>query len=308
MSDIRHTCPELMKIVDLIAAGNALQRKRIEVLIDEQDADYRAYAEDLSRTLNGSFLRSDAARREAAEAYNRMCMDILREEIRFRKTGVYLRNDALQANQAVYSQHQVMRYYVVGLLLSYLFWPNHYRILRFFREQIHTTARRCLEVGAGHGLFTAEVLGRCPRAAVTLVDISPTSIDIARELLDSCGSDRERVRFIEGDYLSTPLSDEPYDLIVLGEVLEHVNDAVGFLRRAREVLKPGGQVFLSTCANCPAVDHIYHFHTVCEIRETIRTGGLTIVSQLALPARPVPEDQWQEELVTINYCAMLTAG
>src|SRR3972149_353706 len=123
MTRSRDDYPELTRIIDLIGTQNPLQRKRIENFIGQQDARYWAFAEALSRTLNHSFLKDDHDRAEAARSYNRMCMDILREQIRFKKTGVYLRDDAHAAHAAVYSQPQVMRYYVVGLLLSYLFWP-----------------------------------------------------------------------------------------------------------------------------------------------------------------------------------------
>ena len=309
MTDVtykRDAYPEFMRIVDLIAAQNPLQRKRINAFISRQDTDYWTFAEDLSRTLNHSFLRDDQERIEATRSYNRMCMDILREQIRFRKTRVYLLDDARVAHEAVYSQPEVMRYYIVGLLLSYLFWPNHYQMFCFFKDHlVGIQIERCLEVGVGHGLFTAEVMHRFPDLDVTLVDISETSIELAREMLTTFQLNLSRVRFVHSDYLIAPLEGDGFDFIIMGEVLEHVNDAPGFLERARQLLHPGGTVFLSTCVNCPAVDHIYHFHTVDEIRTLIRDAGLSIARDMALPAEDVPEARWQEELVTINYCAIL---
>jgi 2-polyprenyl-3-methyl-5-hydroxy-6-metoxy-1,4-benzoquinol methylase len=236
-------------------------------------------------------------------------MDILREQIRFRKTGAYLLDDAHVAHETVYSQKSVMRYYIVGLLLSYLFWPNHFQMLCFFKDHLsNIRVERCLEVGVGHGLFTVEMMRRFPNSEVTLVDISQTSIELAEEMLTTFDLDSSRVKFIFGDFLTVPLGTVGFDLIIMGEVLEHVNDARGFLTRARELLRPGGTIFLSTCANCPAVDHIYHFHNVDEIRTLIRSVGLSIVQDNALPAEDVPEARWQQELVTINYSSVLTLG
>lgn len=302
----REGYPEFMKIVDLISVQNPLQRKRIEAFISQQDTGYWVFAEGLSQALNLSFLWNDQKRVEAARSYNRMCMEILREQIRFRKTGVYLLDDARVANQTVYSQPDVMRYYIVGLLMSYLFWPNHYQMFCFFKEHLASIhIERCLEVGVGHGLFTAEVMRRFPNLDVTLVDISETSIQVAREMLTTFQLDLSRVRFVHSDYLTAPLESDGFDFIIMGEVLEHVNDAPGFLERARQLLQPGGTVFLSTCVNCPAVDHVYHFHTVDEIRTLIRDASLSIARDIALPAEDVPEARWQEGLVTINYCAIL---
>jgi 2-polyprenyl-3-methyl-5-hydroxy-6-metoxy-1,4-benzoquinol methylase len=301
--------PELMKIIHVISAENPLQRKRINAFISRQDVGYWTFAEELSRTLNSSFLRDDQVRVEAARSYNRMCMDILREQIRFRKTGTYLLDDAHVAHQTVYSQKSVMRYYIVGLLLSYLFWPNHFQMLSFFKDHLSDIrVERCLEVGVGHGLFTVEMMRRFPNSEVTLVDISETSVELAQEMLTTFDLDSSRVKFVLGDFLTVSLGTVGFDLIIMGEVLEHVNDAPGFLTRARELLRPGGSIFLSTCANCPAVDHIYHFHNVDEIRALIRSVGLSIVRDTALPAEDVPEARWQRELVTINYSSILNLG
>jgi len=303
----KYECPELMKIVDLVSAQNPLQRKRIKAFMTRPDTEYLSFAEDLSGKLNHTLLRSDQQRVEAARSYNQMCMDMLREQIRFRKTGSYPRGNARDAKEQIYDQPEIMRSYIVGLLLSYLFWPNHYRIFRFFREHLkNLRVRNCLEVGAGHGLFTAEVMRHSPGLDITVVDISEASIGLAREMLATFQLDPAAVRFITGDFLAASLPDKGFDFIVMGEVLEHVNDAPAFLKRARQVIEPGGTAFLSTCTNCPATDHVYHFQAVCQIRDTIRDAGFTIIEDLPLPAEDVPEERWEEELVTVNYCAILT--
>jgi 2-polyprenyl-3-methyl-5-hydroxy-6-metoxy-1,4-benzoquinol methylase len=308
--DRLRAAPEFSRMVDMVSAGNPLQRKRIEGFIAGRDDEYWGFVEELSRTLNRSFLATDAAREEAARAYNRMCMDILREQIRFKKTGTYLIDDAPTAYENVYSRDEVMRYYIVGLLLSYMFWPNHYELFRFFRGLLaRKPIRRYLEVGAGHGLFVAEAMRRNPGVEVTVMDISETSIRVAREMLQTFRIDPSRVRFIRGDFLEVELEGgEGYDMVVMGEVLEHVNQAPEFMRRARQMLRPGGRVFMTTCANCPAVDHVYRFHNVDEIVSLVRDAGLTVEQDVALPAEDVPRERWEEELVTINYAGVLAAG
>lgn len=301
--------PEFSRMVELVSAGNPLQRKRIDGFISAQDDEYWSFVEELSRTLNHTFLATDEARSEAARAYNRMCMDILREQIRFKKTGTYLISDAPAAYDAVYSRDEVMRYYIVGLLLSYMFWPNHYQLFRFFKRLLQRRqVRRYLEVGAGHGLFVAEAMKRFPDLEVTVMDISETSISVAREMLKTFQIDPSRVKFIQADFLEVELQGEGYDLVVMGEVLEHVNQAPEFMRRARQLLREGGRVFMTTCANCPAVDHVYRFHNVGEIVALVNGAGLEVEGDIALPAEDVPRERWEEELVTINYAGVLAAG
>jgi len=298
--------PEFMKIVDIVSSQNPLQRKRIHAFISRQNRRYWTFAENLCKNLRYSFLQNDEEWREAARSYNQTCKEILHMQIRFQETGVYPTEDAQTANETVYSQENVMRYYIVGLLFSYLFWPNHYKMFSFFQDHLPTNAvATCLEVGVGHGLFTAEVLQRFPKAAVTCIDISETSLDLARKMLRTFQLNPASIQSIHGDYLITDLGAAQYDFIIMGEVLEHVDDAPGFLKRAYNLVRPGGTIFVSTCANCPSVDHVYHFHSVEEIRELIRDANLKIVTDLALPAEAIPEPEWAEKRVTLNYCGIL---
>ena len=299
-------CPELQKIVDLISEQNPLQKKRIHAFLKNQSEEYWNFAEELSDILNHSFLVSDEDRIQAAKSYNKMCMDFLAEQIRFRKTGVYRINDANVAQKTVYSDLVVMRYYMVGLLLSYLFWANHYELFRFFLKNLPKhEIKSYLEVGVGHGLFTSTMLSQYPSTKATIVDISETSIRTAKEILETFQVDHSPINFIHGDYLKTSVDESGFDFIIMGEVLEHVNDATSFMRKTKSLLNHNGTIYLSTAANSPALDHVYHFHSADEIRELIHDTGFKIISDLALPAEDVPSERWEEELVTINYCALL---
>jgi ubiquinone/menaquinone biosynthesis C-methylase UbiE len=199
-----------------------------------------------------------------------------------------------------------MRYYMVGLLLSYLFWPNHYAILRFLKEHLPTiSAEHYLEVAPGHGLFTVEAVRQLPRLDATLVDISETSLQVTQSLLETFEVEPRRIQFVQGDFLTAPLEIGNFDFIMMGEVLEHVDDAPGLMARAAQLLSSSGTICMTTCANCPAIDHVYHFHNVDEIRSLIRAAGLSIVRDVVLPLDDIPESRWQEELNTINYAAIL---
>lgn len=45
---------------------------------------------------------------------------------------------------------------------------------------------------------------------------------------------------------ASALDGERFDTVVAGEFIEHLEDPLGFLRRVREVLAPGGRLVLST--------------------------------------------------------------
>lgn len=306
MGTVTRGHPNVARIVDIIGRQNPLQRKRIDAFLSRQDDDYWDLAESLSRTLNERLLRTEESAEEAARSYNHMCMDFLTEQIRFKKTGKYLLDDAAVAHAEVYGRPDVMRYYMVGLLLSYMFWPNHYAMLRFLDEHLEgRTIRKYLEIAPGHGLFTARALRASPGLRGTLVDISPTALEVSTSILEAFDVDVAKLRIVQGDFLRVDLGDSGFDFISMGEVLEHVNEADAFLERAAALLSSDGAIFMTTCANCPALDHVYHFRSVNEIRQLIARAGLTIRAEMARPSDPFPEEAWERELVTINYCCIL---
>lgn len=307
MSTVAKSHPNLSRIIAIIGKQNPLQRKRIEAFLSVKDDEYWEFAESLSETLNGRLLQSQESAEEAARAYNRMCMDFLKEQIRFKKTGKYLIDDAAVAYEEVYSKPEVMRYYMIGLLLSYMFWPNHYAMLRFLDDNLKgRKITKYLDIAPGHGLFTVHATQQSPDLDGVLVDLSPTSLAVSKSILAAFDVDTSRLRTVQGDFLKTDLGTTGFDFITMGEVLEHVNEADVFMARAANLLAPGGAIFMTTCANCPALDHVYHFHNVKEIRTLIAGAGLKIEAEMALPSDPFPENEWEAQLVTVNYCCILT--
>jgi 2-polyprenyl-3-methyl-5-hydroxy-6-metoxy-1,4-benzoquinol methylase len=298
--------PSFRRIVDLVGAANPLQRKRVAALLAAQDGAYFDFAESMSRSLDASFLRDPGDARAAVAAYDELCFEMLREQIRFRKTGLYRLDDARDANETVYSDPIRMERYLIGLMLTYLFWPNHYELFRLFQRGLAGIAPgTVLEVGAGHGLFTAEVLRTHPTIDLTVLDISESSMSMTRAFLEALETRTSAVRFLLGDFMGPALGLASFDLIVMGEVIEHVNDAPALLRRARELMTPGGRLFVTTCANCPAADHIYYFGSADQIRTVLSDAGFTVDQEIVLPAEAVPEARWEEEKVTVNYGAFL---
>jgi len=301
----RTTYPAFMQLVDAIRSQNPLQAKRIATFIAGQDVEFWAFAEDVSELLQQTLMTSPEERAAVARAYNDLCMGMVRDQIAFRKTGVYPAQDADRVRRDVYDQPEIMHRYMVGLLVSQMLWPNHYQLFRYLQEALqHARPTRYLEVGAGHGLFLRDALRRFPNLEVEVCEISAAAIAIAQRMLSALGIPITRVRFTHGDFFAFS-SDHRFDFITIGEVLEHVRDPVGFLARVRALLAPEGVVYLSTCVNCPAVDHVYHFHSVDEIRAVIADAHFAIASERVLPAEDVPCAQWEEQLITVNYGSVL---
>ena len=296
--------PEFDKLLLQVLQVNPMQKKRITAFLDSVESEYWDFAEELSSALNRSMLSSDTERFQAATAYKKMCADILRETIRFKKTGVFHNGELAQIVDEVYLQEQVMDYYITGLLLSYLFWPNHYRMFRFFSRELQKRSfGSYLEIGAGHGLFVAEAFKQHQESSFTVIDISEGSLQVAGKVLKSFDIDTDKIDFYKEDFLAMAQDKNKYDFITMGEILEHVTNPVDFLIKAGNLLTDGGALFMSTCINTPAIDHIYRFNNPCEIRDLLKEAGLKIKMELILPEENLPPERWEEELVAINYAA-----
>lgn len=94
-----------------------------------------------------------------------------------------------------------------------------------------------LDLACGAGLLAPHVAG-LGYVHVGL-DLSAPALAQARD---------HGVRPVRGDVLYLPFRDEVADVVVAGEVLEHVPDPARLVREACRVLRPGGTLVLDTIA------------------------------------------------------------
>ena len=130
---------------------------------------------------------------------------------------------------------------------------------------------RYLDIGCGGGIF-AESAARLPDTlSVTAIDPSPEVLTVARAharrdpslSLPSRSSPpgsknpkQKKLEYINAsiEQLAVPgtgtgsAEPEPYDVVTVFEVLEHVADPAGFLARCAPFVRPGGWLVLSTIA------------------------------------------------------------
>jgi SAM-dependent methyltransferase len=99
--------------------------------------------------------------------------------------------------------------------------------------------KRVLDAGCGAGYGSAELA----RAAewVVGVDRAPEAVQYARTHFANTN-----LSFAEAVCEALPHAAASFDLVVAFEVIEHLSDWRGFLREARRVLAPNGQLVVST--------------------------------------------------------------
>jgi SAM-dependent methyltransferase len=113
---------------------------------------------------------------------------------------------------------------------------------------------RVLEIGCGAGTLTQLLAEALPQGSVFGVDLSPRTIEAARERLASIGN----ARVVAGDVLDVDVGSERYDVVVLPDVIEHIplemHDAL--FGRIASWVKPEGFVL----AHYPNPHHLEWFH------------------------------------------------
>lgn len=95
---------------------------------------------------------------------------------------------------------------------------------------------RLLDVGANFGHFLKEAGARFDAVGI---EISKTAVDRGKEMFD--------VRnYVGSVYEPPPEARGPWDAITCWDVIEHVPDPKSAVERMRDLLVPGGMLFLST--------------------------------------------------------------
>jgi SAM-dependent methyltransferase len=97
-----------------------------------------------------------------------------------------------------------------------------------------------LDCGAGEGYGPA-LLAERARSVVGL-DYSHETVTYADRKYGEAGN----LHFVQGDAGRLPFADDSFDLVCSFQVLEHLDDAAGFLFETRRVLRPGGELVLTT--------------------------------------------------------------
>jgi cyclopropane fatty-acyl-phospholipid synthase-like methyltransferase len=100
-------------------------------------------------------------------------------------------------------------------------------------------ARTVLDIGGGHGWYSAQLCARYPQLTATVLDL-PGSAAIGREIIAKAGL-AERVRHRDGDATTDDLGGG-YDAVLCFNLVHHLtaDQIVGLFGRIRAALAPGG--------------------------------------------------------------------
>lgn len=231
-------------------------------------------------------------------------IEFLRRQARFLQTGRYAAESDSAVFEQVYQNPAVMDEYLNGLLLTYVAWPNQFRLLRAYQQHYLSIGPEgpCLEVGPGHGYLALLQLLARPGSQLRAWDISPHSASFSRALIAAEGVEPGRWQIEAGAFTGQrPLG--PFSRAVLAEVIEHVTEPREILQPVRASLAEDGVAFVTTVINIEAPDHLCRFETPEQIDDLLAETNLPVQRRWAWPLA-IPSG----EMLCANYAAVCSAG
>jgi 2-polyprenyl-3-methyl-5-hydroxy-6-metoxy-1,4-benzoquinol methylase/predicted nucleic acid-binding Zn-ribbon protein len=157
-----------------------------------------------------------------------------------------------------------------------------------------------LDIGCSEGILPI-LIGR-KGVDVTGVDINPESIAYAKNLLGKENLDiSSHVTFICADILHRDWQGITFEVVILGEIIEHFSQPELILEKAISLLKPGGTLIVTTPFGfLPDPDHHFTFTLSTFIdyfrKYTLTPGSLTVSdSYVRFVAKntPAKAENWQ---------------
>ena len=296
------------KIFNKISIKSPFQKKKIsnfhKKLKRKEIEENENYLKIYKKFLKSNKIELD----EAINSYLEMCTDMFNCHIQFLRTGKYPVPNLKIAKKKVYNNSKKMTSYMVGLAISQFYWETHFKMFKHLQHMISNSksSKSYLEVGPGHGLFSFYTLQNLKNLnKLHVIDISKTSLSLSKKFLEIHSKNKNISRkYIFGDFLKMRPNIN-YDIIVCGEVIEHVSNPLKLLKKVHNMLSFNGKTFISTCINCPAIDHINQWNTIDEIRFLFKKSKFKILSEKVLPVENVTYKNALKQKITVNYSVIL---
>jgi len=193
----------------------------------------------------------------------------------------------------------------------------------YIDERAPVAGKRCLDIGCGGGILSEGLAAR--GAHVTGIDLAPASLGVAKLHLAETGHD---VRYLEmsADALVEEEAGQ-FDIVTCLEVLEHVPDPARLVGCCARLVRPGGDVILSTINRNPksfamailAAEYVLgilpkgtheyaKFIQPAELDEWGRRAGLVLTDLTGLHYSPLTETFSLGGNVDVNYLAHFRAA
>lgn len=109
---------------------------------------------------------------------------------------------------------------------------------RFFADRLHA-GEKVIDIGSGRGFLSYEMSKA--GAVVTGIELSEKNVNISNQLYQN-----PNLKFIKGDAWKD-LPQEKFDTAVMSNVLEHIDDRMGFLKKVQSEIHPSRWLIRVPC-------------------------------------------------------------
>lgn len=132
-----------------------------------------------------------------------------------------------------------------------------------------------MEIGCSSGFLVHDLAKTFPKAAIV-------GADVVKEPLFRLAKTLPGIPLIRFDLLKCPLPDQCVDVLVMLNVLEHIEDDVGALQKAFNLLKPSGVLIIEVPAGPSLYDsydkELHHFrrYAASELQNKLTDAGFNV--------------------------------
>jgi len=265
-------------LVNAVQKQDFLQAKYLQNTLERLSVDEKKDCEQMIAFYESRGCSLD----RQVEAYLLFVHDVLKETKYFAEHDKYRYSSFDEVAHQVYFDTEYMTKYMMGLGLSQYLWEQHRMCLAYFKEIMKKSnledKTQYMEIGPGHGSYFCEALRQKKCISYTALDIADTSLNLTRGFVEFLGLAKtsNQITYLCQDISSAALH-STYDVLVMCEVLEHVEDPLSLLKELRKYYNNKGFCFVTVPINAPVIDHIYLFHTQNEVLDMVKKAGFSVV-------------------------------
>lgn len=155
-------------------------------------------------------------------------------------------------------------------------WPHRWHVRqhvpRFLKSSPDPFRGEVLEVGAGQGWTSRQILDTFPQVELTATDIEQEALDTYSQLRQKYG---RRLRLKQADIFKLPFDRDSFDIVIAVSVMSHLSpeDAIRALHEIIRVTRPGGLIGISDFVKFAKTGHAQRQH----IEEAIKQEAAEVI-------------------------------
>ena len=218
--------------------------------------------------------------------------DVNRSQICYEQTGSYVAKSYDDVYEATYDSAAFMSLYHWGVYTTTFGWGHHLRLFDFFQSEFlvrlreHDTPGKLVDLGCGSGIWHLLALRELPQWQVVAVDVSQTSIKLAKGMCRAIAAGHEVTHIVDDALTFQP--GPPADAGLSCFLLEHLEQPLELLKNLARCLDERSYAFVTCALTAAEVDHIYEFRHESEVVRMVEDAGFRVTAMLSAAPTRVP--------------------